>query len=187
MSIQVDLGALKMTKWSEYALRFLFGGGITVVTAVLADRYGPEFGGLFLAFPALFVASSTLIEKHERERKEKSGIAKTLRGRQAAALDARGVTMGSIGLIGFALVVWKLLPIWNGALLAALVVWLIISILIWRFSKSSRSEMRISAIIGSNSLRLPMKHRKSQDLIEIEGLRCSRRRELWYGLEFVQP
>jgi hypothetical protein len=137
MSIQVDLRALKMTKWSEYALRFLFGGGITVVTGVLAERYGPEFGGLFLAFPALFVASSTLIEKHERERKEKSGIAKTIRGRQAAALDARGVTMGSIGLIGFALVVWELLPIWNGdALLAALVVWLVISILIWRLRKS---------------------------------------------------
>jgi hypothetical protein len=74
-----------------------------------------------------------LIEKHERERKEKSGISKTLRGRQAAALDARGVTMGSIGLIGFALLVWNLLPIWNGAytLLTALAVWLVISVLIW--------------------------------------------------------
>jgi hypothetical protein len=138
MSIQLDLGALKMTRWSEYALRFLFGGAITVITGVLAERYGPEFGGLFLAFPALFVASATLIEKHERERKRRVGIAKTVRGRQAAALDALGVTMGSIGLIGFALVVWKLLPIWNVAftLVTALAVWLVISILIWWGRKS---------------------------------------------------
>jgi hypothetical protein len=138
MSIEVDLRALKMTKWSEYALRFLFGGAITVITGVLAELYGPEFGGLFLAFPALFAASATLIEKHERERKRRSGIAKTIRGRQAAALDARGVTMGSIGLIGFALVVWKLLPIWSGAytLLTALAVWFVISVLIWWLRKS---------------------------------------------------
>jgi hypothetical protein len=131
--LQFDLRALKMTKWSEYALRFLFGGAITVITGILAESYGPEFGGLFLAFPVLFVSSSTLIEKHERARKEKSGITKTIRGRQAAALDARGVTMGSIGLLGFAGAVWKLLPIWNGAytLLVALAVWLVISILIW--------------------------------------------------------
>jgi hypothetical protein len=77
MSIQVDLAALKMTKWSEHALRFLFGGVITVITGVLAERYGPEFGGLFLAFPALFAASATLIEKHERERKRRFGIVKT--------------------------------------------------------------------------------------------------------------
>ena len=138
MSIQADLRALKMTKWSEYGLRFLFGGAITVITGVLAERYGPGFGGLFLAFPALFAASATLIEKHERERKRRSGIAKTIRGRQAAALDARGVTMGSIGLIGFALVVWKLLPNWSDAytLLTALAVWLVISVLIWWLRKS---------------------------------------------------
>jgi hypothetical protein len=138
MSIQVDLVALKMTNWSEYALRFLFGGVNTVITGVLAERYGPEFGGLFLAFPALLAASATLIEKHERERKRRFGIVKTLRGRQAATLDTRGVTMGSIGLIGFALVVWQLLPIWKGAytLVTALAVWLFISVLIWWGRKS---------------------------------------------------
>jgi Protein of unknown function (DUF3147) len=138
MRVQVDLRALQMTKWSEYALRFLFGGAITVITGVLAQRYGPAFGGLFLAFPAIFLASATLIEKHERERKKRAGIPKTIRGLQAAALDARGVTMGSIGLIGFALVVWRLVPICNSAftLFGALVVWLVLSVLTWRLRRS---------------------------------------------------
>ena len=100
---------------------------------VLAGHYGPVFGGLFLAFPAIFPASATLVEKHEREKKRKAGIAKTSRGREAAALDARGAAIGSIGLIGFALTAWKAAPLRNGtlALLAALVVWMTLSILIW--------------------------------------------------------
>jgi hypothetical protein len=137
MKVQVDLSRLRMNKWSEYGLRFLFGGTITVVAGILAERFGPEFGGLFLAFPAIFPATATLIEKHERKRKDR-GLPKTTRGREAAALDARGVTMGSIGLVGFALVVSRLLPIWNGALtlFAALVVWTMLSVLIWRLHKS---------------------------------------------------
>jgi Protein of unknown function (DUF3147) len=129
MKVQVDLSRLRMTKWSEYGLRVLFDGTITVVAGILAERFGPEFGGLFLAFPAIFPATATLIEKHERKRTQKAA-----RGREAAALDARGVTMGSIGLIGFALVTWKLLPIWNGALtlFAALLAWTALSVLIWR-------------------------------------------------------
>ena len=60
-----------------------------------------------------------------------------MRGRQAAALDARGAAMASIGLIGFAIVVWKLAPIWNGALtlFAASAVWLAIWLLIWHLRR----------------------------------------------------
>lgn len=133
MRAHFDISALKATKWYEYALRFLFGGTITVVTGVLASRYGPVFGGLFLAFPAIFPASATLVEKHEREKKQRAGIAKTIRGREAAALDARGAAIGSIGLIGFGFAAWRLVPIWSGALalLAALAMWMTLSILIW--------------------------------------------------------
>jgi hypothetical protein len=133
MRVHFEILALKKTKWYEYALRFLLGGTITVVTGLLASRYGPVLGGLFLAFPAIFPASATLVEKHEREKKRRAGIAKTMRGREAAALDARGAAIGSIGLIGFAFTAWRLVPIWNGAfaLLAALVVWMTLSILIW--------------------------------------------------------
>src|ERR1700733_11735297 len=98
MNIEVDMSALQKTKWYEYLVRFLFGGAITVVTGLIAKRYGPSFGGLFLAFPAIFPASATLVEKHEKEKKLQAGISKTIRGQQAAALDARGATLGSVGL-----------------------------------------------------------------------------------------
>ena len=137
MRIHFEISELKEVKWYEYALRFLFGGAITAITGILASHYGPVFGGLFLAFPAIFPASATLVEKHEREKKQKAGIANTIRGREAAALDARGAAIGSIGLIGFALTVWKLAPVWNGAttLFAALAVWATVSIAIWRLRR----------------------------------------------------
>lgn len=157
MRVHFDISALKATKWYEYALRFLFGGAITVITGVLAGHYGSVFGGLFLAFPAIFPASATLVEKHEREKKRRAGITKTARGREAAALDARGAAIGSIGLIGFAFTVWRLAPIWNGALalFAALVVWMTLSILIWRlrrhrlFVRRGRASTASSTAISS--------------------------------------
>jgi hypothetical protein len=137
MRVSFDFSALARTRWYEYGVRFVFGGAITLITGLLAKRYGPVFGGLFLAFPAIFPASATLVEKHEREQKQAAGISRTIRGRQAAALDARGAAMGSAGLMVFAFVVWKLLPTWNGAatLITALVAWFVVSFLIWRLRK----------------------------------------------------
>lgn len=142
MPIHFELSALRQTKWYEYAVRFLFGGTITVVTGLIAKRYGPVFGGLFLAFPAIFPASATLIETHEKRKKLQAGISGTMRGRFAAALDARGAALGTIGLVFFALTVWKLLPLWNTAatLLVALVVWLIFSVLVWDLRKKWRKS-----------------------------------------------
>src|SRR5580700_366793 len=137
MRVSLDLSVLARTRWYEYGLRFLFGGAITLITGLLAKRYGPVFGGLFLAFPAIFPASATLVEKHETEKKQAAGTSRTIRGRQAAALDARGAAMGSAGLMGFAFVMWKLLPTWNSAatLLTALLAWFVVSFVIWRFRK----------------------------------------------------
>ena len=137
MHIELDLAALKQTQWHEYALRFLFGGAVTVVTGLLAKWYGPVFGGLFLAFPAIFPASATLVEKHAAQKQLHCGICGGERGRKAAALDARGAAMGSIGLAAFALLLWQSLTAWNAALSlgAALALWLVVSILIWRASK----------------------------------------------------
>ena len=48
----------------------VLGGVMTVVAGLIAARFGPVIGGLFLAFPAIFPATATLIEKHVLERKE---------------------------------------------------------------------------------------------------------------------
>jgi hypothetical protein len=153
MRVEFDISALKDTKWYELAVRFLFGGAITAITGMLANRYGPVFGGLFLAFPALFPASATLLEKHEQEKKRRAGIENTTRGREAAALDARGAAIGSIGLVGFALIAWKVLPVSNGAvaLFAALLVWSAISILVWRLRRHHLFLRRGPASTGSHA------------------------------------
>src|SRR5579863_6923670 len=134
MIIKCDFSALKRTRWYEYALRFLFGGTVTVAAGLIAKHYGPVFGGLFLAFPAIFPASATLVEKHETEKKRRAGIIDNARGRKAAALDARGAALGSVGLACFALALWQLLPPWNAvlSLLTALMTWIALSVILWR-------------------------------------------------------
>jgi Protein of unknown function (DUF3147) len=133
VSIQIDPSALRGIKWHEYLTRFILGGTITVITGVIAQRFGPVIGGLFLAFPAIFPASVTLLERHERDKKQRAGIDRTTRGRLAAALDARGTEIGIWGLAAFALTIWRLLPRHNAfvVLLGALVAWLVVSISIW--------------------------------------------------------
>ena len=109
MMIRIDLAGLRRTKWHDYAIRFLFGGLITAAAGLIAQRWGPGIGGVFLAFPAIFPASATLVEKHETQKKNRAGLQGAMRGREAAALDAAGAALGCIGLAGFALVVWQLL------------------------------------------------------------------------------
>ena len=91
----------------EYAQRFLFGGLVTVVATLIADRWGPIVGGMFLAFPGIFPASVSLVEKHKTQRewqKRKIGIAS---GRAEASVEALGVSTGTWGLAAFGLVIWK--------------------------------------------------------------------------------
>ena len=137
MKPRFDRSALGQIKWHEYVSRFLLGGAITVATGLIAQRYGATVGGLFLAFPAIFPASATLLEKHERDKKARAGIARSIRGRLAAALDARGAAMGSIALGAFAIVVWKELARHNAALVlvSAFVLWLAFAALLWRLRK----------------------------------------------------
>jgi hypothetical protein len=108
MSIEVDISSLFEIKPHEYALRFLFGGTCTAIAGLIASRYGPAIGGLFLAFPAIFPAAASLIQDHEKLRKAEIGKDGSKRGMDAAALDAFGATLGSIGLIGFAISLRKL-------------------------------------------------------------------------------
>ena len=78
--IRSDLAGLRRTKWYDYAIRFLFGGLITAAAGLIAQRWGPRIGGLFLAFPAIFPASATLVEKHERQKKNRAGLQGAVRG-----------------------------------------------------------------------------------------------------------
>jgi uncharacterized membrane protein len=135
--VEIKLSALKESKPHEYLVRFLFGGAATVLAGLVARRFGPAAGGLFLAFPAIFPASVTLIESHEKERKGELGYNGTNRGRMAASIDAAGATLGSVGLIGFAIVLIWLLPRENPWLVipAATLVWSVISFLLWELRK----------------------------------------------------
>jgi 4-hydroxybenzoate polyprenyltransferase len=137
MRVKVDTSALKSTKWHQVVLRFLFGGLITAAAGVIAKVYGPEIGGLFLAFPAIFPASATLIEKHERERKQKAGLRGTVRARKAVAVDAAGASIGSLGLLVFALVVQNLIVTRRPSLVvvSATLLWMLVSYLFWMIRK----------------------------------------------------
>src|ERR1700733_4546888 len=97
--IKVDLLSLKETKPHEYAMRFVFGGICTVLAGLIAKRFGPVIGGLFLAFPAIFPAGASLIEDHEKKRKAEYGFDGTIRSRMAASEDAAGASLGCIGLM----------------------------------------------------------------------------------------
>jgi hypothetical protein len=131
--IEANLSALKQTKAHQYIIRFLLGGACTVIAGLMAKRFGPVMGGLFLAFPAIFPAGASLIEAHEKENKRKIGADGTLRGRLAASIDATGAALGCAGLAGFAATVWKLLPEHDATLAISLgvVVWLGIALCLW--------------------------------------------------------
>ena len=137
MIVMMDLSSLRRTRLHEWALRFILGGAATLVAGLLAKYFGPVFGGLFLAFPAIICASATLIEKHERQKKARAGFNDVVRARQAAGLDVGGSEFGSVGLAAFALLAWKELPAHSPALIliASALLWLGVSTLLWWIRK----------------------------------------------------
>ena len=78
-----------------------------------------------------------LLDKHEREKKQKAGIPMTNRGLLAVGLDARGAAMGSLALAAFAFVVWKMLPRASSSAVlgAAFIIWIALATAIWRVRK----------------------------------------------------
>ena len=137
MLIKINPSPLKQTKGHEYLVRFAFGGLITAAAGIIATKFGPEVGGLFLAFPAIFPATATLIEKHETEKKQKRGLKGTVRGRNAASVDAAGSAMGSVGLFVFAVIVLHFIAghnLWL-VLAGAMLGWLAVSVLTWLIRK----------------------------------------------------
>ena len=138
MIVQLNPSALRQTHWYEYLIRFALGGAITVVAGLIAARFGPVVGGLFLAFPAIFPAGASMVEAHEKKHKARAGFNGTNRGRTVAGIDAAGAVLGSIGLAGFALTCWICFPRFSTAATFALaiMVWITLSITSWLLAKS---------------------------------------------------
>ena len=137
MRIEANFSVLKESKVHEQVVRFVLGGLVTVGAGLIAKRWGPVVGGLFLAFPAIFPAGATLIEEHEVRKKKEIGRDGRRRGREAAGLDAFGAALGAIGLMAFALVLWGFLPghtSWVSLGLAA-VAWTVVSVSLWVLSR----------------------------------------------------
>jgi hypothetical protein len=95
---------------------------------------------MFLAFPAIFPSSATLIEKHEEEKQQQKTEGEQI-GRAKVGYDATGAAMGAGGLLFFAALVWRFLPVsrtWL-ALAAATLAWFAVSLAIWRiFAQKGR-------------------------------------------------
>ena len=148
MLVGARLSAIKGIKAHEWIIRFVFGGAVCVAAGFIAMHYGPVVGGLFLAFPAIFPASASLVESHEKEHKARAGYDGTNRGRIVAAIDAYGAAMGCIALTAFAVVFWIWLPrtsVWVVFPLATLV-WLTVAVGLWllckRFFRKTRHASR---------------------------------------------
>ena len=132
MLVKLSSSALRQTRWYEYGVRFLLGGLATVFAGAVSARFGVAVGGLFLALPAIFCASATLIESHERRAKQQAGFSGRRRGQQAAALDAAGAGLGSIGLAAFAATFYALIAMnVTAAFAAAILVWAAVSVSAW--------------------------------------------------------
>ena len=103
MIIKAKLSRLGQTKWWEWLVRFAFGGVVTAIAGVIAKEFGPVVGGLFLAFPGIFPAGVTLVERHEKEKKTEAGLprhAARPQGRRGARRGSRRGLRGTACLRG---------------------------------------------------------------------------------------
>ena len=138
MIAQIKFESIKGIKPHEWIVRFFFGGAVCIFAGLMSKWFGPEIGGLFLAFPAIFPASASLVEAHEKRHKARQGMDGTARGRTVAGIDAAGAAIGCIGLAGFALLCWLLLPRLAPIAVFALAIlaWLLLSVALWGLRKS---------------------------------------------------
>jgi hypothetical protein len=154
--IRFSPSSLKEGRWYEYLVRFALGGAATVFTGLISSRYGASVGGLFLALPAIFCASATLIQKHEIRHKREAGLDGRRRGQKAAALDAAGAALGALGMLAFAivfsLVVERSIA---AAFIGASFSWLVVSVAAWYLRRKMRSVQRRQSSDGINGPAIP--------------------------------
>jgi hypothetical protein len=113
--VEVEPGELRSMSPRELGIRFAFGAGVSLLAAIVSTLAGARVGGLFLAFPAILLATLTLMERKD--------------GLPPARDDARGAVLGTVGLVAFAIVAAALLPRWHPAwaLVAATGAWAAVS------------------------------------------------------------
>jgi hypothetical protein len=142
--ISFSPSALKEGRLYEYMIRFALGGAVTAFTGLVSSRCGASIGGLFLALPAIFCASATLIEKHEIRRKREAGLDGRRRGEEAAALESAGAVLGAFGMLAFAvtfsLTVADSVPT---AFIAASLAWAVVSIAGWCVRRKMQTVRRL--------------------------------------------
>src|SRR3989440_5798866 len=133
-----DWSKLSKASPREIALRFIFGGSIALIAAVVAYFFGAKAGGLFLAFAAVLPATLTLIEKKE--------------GTSKAWADASGGVLGALGLAAFALTTMLLLH-WNpfAALLLALLAWAAVTGSLYFLFRESGLLLRQDRLLSKSS------------------------------------
>ena len=143
--IRISASSLREGRWYEYVIRFALGGAATVFTGIVSRRYGASVGGLFLALPAIFCASATLIEKHEIRRKREDGFSGERRGQEAAALDAAGAVLGALGMLAFAGVfLWLVERSVPAAFATASLAWIVVSVAAWFVRRKLRFVRRVA-------------------------------------------
>lgn|SRR5690348_3625607 len=115
----LDLSGLRRINPRDYAIRFAFGGAISVIAALLGSWATERFGGIFTAFPAILLASLTLIGEHT--------------GPEASAEDAEGAAAGALALAATAAFIAATVARITGAasLLVALGAWLALSLALY--------------------------------------------------------
>lgn len=113
--VRVELRRAREMPRKDLLIRFFFGAGVSLLAAVVSKLFGPFIGGVFLAFPAILLASLTLRAKEE--------------GLRSARDDARGAALGTIGLLAFALTAAVLLRHHSAwlALAVATAAWTVVS------------------------------------------------------------
>ncbi len=111
----LDLSHVKEIKLRDYAIRFMFGGVVSVLAAAIGVWVTPRVGGIFTAFPAILLASLTMINKQE--------------GKNRSMADARGGVIGAVALVLTSILLSITLGVGMGLLplVLALVGWLIYS------------------------------------------------------------
>ena len=150
--IRISPSSLREGKWYEYLMRFALGGAATVFAGLISSYFGASTGGLFLALPAIFCASATLIEAHEIRRKREAGLDGARRGQQAAALDAAGAALGALGLLAFAIVfALTVKTSISGAFIGASLAWLVVSVAAWHVRRKTRWVRRRAGTVEKAS------------------------------------